>query len=82
MYPAIRPATLVSFFASNDFNLSSCGPMRCEAALCFRQQSCKRVERLVNQWIAEEHALEVKEVPIAEAKAAGQQNLWFTMFPG
>ncbi len=31
----------------------------------------QQVEALVNQWIQEEHTLEVKEVPIAEAKAAG-----------
>ena len=32
----------------------------------------QEVEQLVNQWIIDEHPLEVKEVPIAEAKAAGQ----------
>lgn len=31
----------------------------------------QEVEKLVNQWIQEEHELEVKELPIAEAKAAG-----------
>lgn len=34
-------------------------------------EEVQQVEALVNQWIQEEHTLEVKEVPIAEAKAAG-----------
>lgn len=34
-------------------------------------EEVRQVEMLVNQWIQEEHTLEVREVPIAEAKAAG-----------
>jgi len=44
-----------------DFNLDR--PMKGEEV--------RQVEMLVNQWIQEEHTLEVREVPIAEAKAAG-----------
>lgn len=35
----------------------------------------QEVEQMVNQWILEEHPLQVKEVPIAEAKAAGQTHI-------
>jgi alanyl-tRNA synthetase len=34
-------------------------------------EEVQQVEMLVNQWIQEEHPLEIKELPIAEAKAAG-----------
>ena len=38
-------------------------------------EEVRQTEQLVNQWIQEEHTLQVKEVPIAEAKAAGVTSI-------
>lgn len=35
------------------------------------QEQLREVEDLVNTWVGQAHALEVEEMPIAEAKAKG-----------